>query len=68
MGGLKTQVRTIVGVPRAQSRSQAYIITTTVRFSDMLNTKILYSRVFDTPNMFIPLRLNDCLGMGRNGN
>ena len=30
---------------------------------------ILYvSRVFDTPKMFMLQRLNDCLGMGRNGN
>ena len=33
----------------------------TVRFSDKLSTMILYlSRVFDTPKMFIPRRLNDC--------
>jgi len=43
----------------------------TVRFSDKLSTIILYvSRVFDTPKMFMPQRLNSCLGMGmgRNGN
>jgi len=46
-------------------------LTETVRFSDKLSTMILYvSRVFDTPKMFTPLRLNDCLGigMGKNGN
>jgi len=43
----------------------------TVRFSDKLNTMILYvSQAFDEPKMFMPQRLNDCLGMrmGRNGN
>jgi len=43
----------------------------TVRFSDKLSAMILYvSRCFDRPKMFIPRRLNDCLGMemGRNGN
>jgi len=42
----------------------------TVRFSDKLSTMILYvSRAFDTPKMFMPQRLNDCLrmGMGRMG-
>jgi len=37
----------------------------TVRFSDKLSAMILYvSRVFDTPKMFMPQRLNDCLGLG----
>ena len=43
----------------------------TARFSDKLSTMIFYvSRVLDTPKMFMPQRLNDCLGigMGRNRN
>jgi len=43
----------------------------TVRFSDKLSTMIFHvSRFLDTSKMFMPQRLNDCLGMGmrRNGN
>jgi len=43
----------------------------TVKFSDKLSTMIFHvSRFLDTSKMFMPQRLNDCLGMGmgRNGN
>ena len=37
----------------------------TVRFSDKLSAMIFYvSRVIDTPKMFMPPRLNDCMEMG----
>jgi len=39
------------------------------KFNVKLSTVILYvSKVIDTPKMFMSQRLNDCLGMGRNGN